>query len=167
MYFLFALKWNNLIRLYIYGYVPRLLFEANLVAEWYLLKSIASSRHQQNRLKVDIFFKINISIEFHYQLMVHWCRHLSSTRRRSHQYRLHEIFANWKTFCGSLLYTENTKEKVKNRFFLNFPDYYLILLIYFKEWNWFKPLLASRVIKCEQAFCRCESPLRCSGRLSS
>ena len=55
--------------------------------------------------------KTNISIEFHYLLMVHWCRHLSSTLRSSHQSRLHETFANWKTFCVSLLlYTENTEK---------------------------------------------------------
>ena len=64
--------------------------------------------------------KTNISIEFHYLLMVHWCRHLSSTLRSSHQSRLHETFANWKTFCVSLLlYTENTEKLVKNLFLVS------------------------------------------------
>ena len=35
-----------------------------------------------------------------------------------------------------------------------------------KEWNFFEPRLASRVVKCKETFCGCESSLRHFGRLS-
>ena len=71
--------------------------------------------------------------------MVHWCRHLSSSRRSSHQSRLHETFANWKTFCGSLLlYTENTEKMVKNLL--------SCISFKFKNWSWNEPGLSSTLL---------------------